>query len=94
MENLKSVRFYEIEVEKIQDLVDKQLDIEVEIIADEEKHNGYTPCHNMTAEDHTKDITDYINYKNQWAMGLHSWIEHLIFLNILPEGNYIVDHSW
>ena len=90
---LKRKEYFEIECSEIERQIKKHLGINVEIVAEGEMHNGYTPCHSMTAEDQTFSIKEHIK-GDEWAMGLHSWIEHLIFLDILPEGNFLVDHSW
>lgn len=93
--SLPKREYWEMEISKLESLIEKHLNISgIEIIAEDELHNGYTPCHSMVAEDNTEGVDKFRN-KEKWAfMGLHQWIEHLIFLNVLPEGNYIIDHSW
>ena len=93
MLKLEAKPYFEVDLRTIEDMVKKITGRSVEIIADDELHNGYTPCSRMTAEDYSADIKEFIN-GNRSYMGLHSWIDHLIFLGELPEGNYIVDHSW
>ena len=90
---LKKVEYWEIDVYEIEKQVKKHLGLTVEIIPDDELHNGYSPVTMISAEDHTKDIEEWKNGR-QWSMSLNSWIEHLAFLNVIPEGDFLVDHSW
>jgi hypothetical protein len=89
---LTKKEYWEIECSEIERQIKKHIGIDVEIVPDGEMHNGYTPV-SVSATDGSKDIKDYIN-GNQWAVGLYGWLEHLAFLNVIPEGDFLVDHSW
>jgi len=91
--DLKARSFFEISCYEIENQVEKHLGLIVEIIPDDELHNGYSPVTMVSAEDHTEDIEKWKKGR-QWSMSLNSWIEHLAFLNVLPEGDFLVDHSW
>lgn len=91
--SLSKKEYWEIDVYEIEKQVKKHLGIDIEIIPDNEMCNGYTPITYAKKFNHSKDIEKYKN-GDQWAMNLCHWLEHLIFLNVIPEGDFLVDHSW
>lgn len=92
MLNLTKKEYWEIDIGVIENKIERLLGLTVEIIPDGEMHNGYTPC-SVDAIDMSDEIKEYKD-GSQWAMGLHGWMDHLCFLNAIPHGSYLVDHSW
>ena len=90
--SLSKKEYWEIDVYEIEKQIEKHLGLTIEIVPDGEMSNAHTPA-SVTAIDMRIAIEEYKN-GNQWAVGLHGWLDHLAFLNVIPEGDFLVDHSW
>ncbi|MCK9267235.1 MAG: hypothetical protein M0P14_00810 [Alkaliphilus sp.] len=92
--NLTKITFFEITDTFLKNLVKEHIGIDYDFIAEEEKHNGYTPFYSIDNE--TSHFSKIIDHKKGYKNSLYGYVilEHLCFMGILKPGNYLIDHSW